>query len=115
MSRLQEWLKGGDPVASEPPLPDADVQRMRRRVIAAGQQHEPGFTAGRRALLGAATVALAGAAIGVVGWMGESRQEPREDGPANGATIAPPVTRQLIFETPGGTRVIWVFNPEFRE
>ena len=115
MSRLQELLKDGDPVVSDPSLPDADVQRMRRRVIAAGQQRERGFTVRRRALLGAATVVLAVAAIGVVRWMGESARESRKDGPANQANVAPPATRQLIFETPGGTRVIWVFNPEFRE
>jgi hypothetical protein len=88
---------------------------MRRHVIAAGQQSEPGFTAGRRALLGAATVALAVAAIGVVSWMGDSARESRQDGLADRAIVAPPVTRQLIFETPSGTRVIWLFNPEFRE
>jgi hypothetical protein len=115
MSRLQELLKDGDPAVSDPSLPDADVQRMRRRVIDAGQQGEPGFIMGRRALLGAATVALAVAAIGVVSWMGESGRGSREDGPADRANVAPPATRQLIFETPGGTRVIWVFNPEFRE
>ena len=114
MSRLQELLKEGDPVVSEPPLPAADVQQIRRRVIALGQQREPGFT-GRRALLGAATVVLAAAAIGLVTWTGESGRTSGEDVPANGATVGQPATRQLIFETPGGTRVIWVFNPEFRE
>jgi hypothetical protein len=114
MSRLQEWLKEGDPVASEPPLSNADAQRMRREIIAAGQQHERGFAVGSRGLLTAATVVLA-AAIGAVSWVDESRRASREDGPASGATADQPVVRQLFFEMPGGTRVIWVFNPEFRE
>jgi hypothetical protein len=115
MSRLQEWLKDGDPIASEPPLSDADVQRMRREVIAAGQHPDRGFAVRRRALLAPAAVVLAAAAIGVVSWRGESGQEPREDQPDTRATVGQPVTRQLFFETPGGTRIIWVFNPEFRE
>jgi hypothetical protein len=115
MSRLQDWLTEGDPVASEPSLPDADVQRMRRSVIAAGQQREPGFYAGRRALLGAAAVVLAAAAIGVVSWMGAPARESGEGEPAGRVTVGQPVTRQLFFETPGGTRIIWVFNPEFPE
>jgi hypothetical protein len=115
MSRLQEWLKHGDPVASEPPLPDEDVRRMRRRVIDAGQQRERSFEMGRLPRLAAAMVILAAAAIGVMSWRGPAGRDSGENGPASGATFAQPVTRQLIFETPGGTRVIWVFNPEFRE
>ena len=30
MNELRDWLKDADPVVNEPPLSDADVQRMRR-------------------------------------------------------------------------------------
>lgn len=113
MSRLRELLKNGDPVMSEPPLPDADVQRMRRRVIAAGQQRERGVGVGRPALFASGLVIFAAATIGLLSW-GWGR-ESSENGPAGRESAGQPATRQLIFETPGGTRVIWVFNPEFRE
>jgi hypothetical protein len=115
MSRLRELLRDGDPVAGEPPLPDAEVRRMRRRIVATGLPRERQFAVGRRTLLASASLVLAVAATGVVSWMGAPARESGADGPANDAKVEQPVTRQLIFETPGGTRVIWVFNPEFRE
>jgi hypothetical protein len=115
VSRLQELLKDGDPVVRDASLPAADVERMRRRVVDAEQQRERSFEIGRLPRLAAAMVILAAAAIGVVSWRSPAGRESSEKGPASRGAAMQPVTRQLIFETPGGTRVIWVFNPEFRE
>jgi hypothetical protein len=60
-------------------------------------------------------VILAAAAIGLVSSMGEPARQSGEGEPAGRVTVGQPATRQLFFETPGGTRVIWVFNPEFQE
>jgi hypothetical protein len=59
----------------------------------------------------AATVVLTMAAGVVAG----RRLPPPREAPAiaRADAAAPAARRQLQFATPGGTRVIWVFNPEF--
>ena len=69
----------------------------------------------RRPLPLAAAAALIASVSGVVGDRFLSRSEFQE--PVS--TVAAPIAsgdaerRQLQFATPGGTRIIWVFDPEF--
>lgn len=114
MNPLQQLLKDSDPVAQEPPLPEDSIQHMRRAVIAAVDDRESPFIPWCRLVLTAATLAVVLGAVtriartGMPQWLAPSA-------PADLEAIGEPATRQLQFSTPGGTRVIWVFNPEFEQ
>jgi hypothetical protein len=110
MSSLQEQLKDADPVAHEPPLSNELVQQMRQAVLTSARAvrsrrvttHKAGW-----AVAGvAAVVALA---VGVNRWS-DTRSAAVGPVPTDGTTET---TRQVQFATPGGTRVIWVFNADF--
>lgn len=118
MSELNELLKAGDPANHEPPLPLVDVQRM-RRVVMSTPPIEP-RTWWPQPLAVAAALALTIAAAVSLG-----RQVPGSDNvtPLDGRTDhtrlassgdSEATTRQLRFETPGGTQIIWVFDEEFK-
>jgi hypothetical protein len=63
----------------------------------------------------AATIALTLAAGITVGrLLPPPREMPREARAIAQAADATGARRQLQFATPGGTRVIWVFDPEFK-
>jgi hypothetical protein len=114
MNDVRDWLKDADPVANEPPLSDADVQRMRRAVVTASEP-SPSFADWARGSWAAATVAIAlMIAVGMNRWITPaSNVEINRD-------VAPAVAsdnvtrRQMQLIAPGGTRVIWVFNDEFK-
>jgi hypothetical protein len=102
---LREQLRTTDPVAGEPGLSQTEVQAMRRAVVsAATDTRRAGWSPGRLAVAGALafTVVLAVFA-------GSIFERGREE------SIPPLATelRQLQFETPGGTRVVWVLNSQF--
>jgi hypothetical protein len=114
MRDIHTWLELADPLKHESPLADADLQRMRRTIITAA--HEPAV---RPTLWWGHWIAAAVAvAVLVIVSTYRSGRAPlgvaRDDAGASIAT-EPPVTtpRQLEFVTPGGTRVIWYFNPDF--
>ena len=119
MSDVGKWLRDADPLAHEAGLSDVDVQVMRRATMAAA---EPRGTASLwpGPLLVATTVAVTLAA-GVI--VGRRLPAPRGVVSVRGPVIGPSTDvagshvsarRQLQFATPGGTRVIWVFDPEFK-
>jgi hypothetical protein len=62
----------------------------------------------------AATIALTLAAGITVGRLLPPRETLREAPAIAQAADATGARRQLQFATPGGTRVIWVFDPEFK-
>ena len=102
---ISERLRTTDPVAHEPGLSVMEIQAMRRAIVAAATEARPaGWSPWRLALAGtlAFTVVLA-VFIGTV--FAPGRQE----------SAQPEATeqRQLQFETPGGTRVVWVLNSKF--
>ena len=111
MNDVRDRLK--DAVAVDAALSDDDAQRMRRVVMAAAAE-QPVSQAWARAKWAAGGLAIVAIAIGVNSWL-----EPRGVRPAipsnppvvNGASAS---RRQMQFTTPGGTRVIWVFNEEFK-
>ena len=111
MTWLKRTLRDADPVAHEPPLSQADAQRMRRVVLNAAQASPARTTLRRRAMWAVAAAAVVATAVGAGRWSDViHRQTPVQ--PSEGGEAAP---RQLQFATPGGTRVIWVFNPQFKQ
>jgi hypothetical protein len=117
MNNISELLKHGDPIAREPrPGPD-DLQRMRRIATTTLPESTPRFWP--RPAIVAATVAAAIASSVALG-----RQLPHPLARASRSgdmarraeqlETPEPQTRQLQFETPGGTRIIWVFDPNFK-
>ena len=116
MNEISKLLRDGDPLTSEPPRSPSDVQRMRRGVLAgASSRPAPWWP---QPILVAATIALTLAAGVAIGRRLPPPREPTvRDGRAGGqapALVSPePARRQLQFATPGGTRIIWVFNSDF--
>jgi hypothetical protein len=118
MTDFHDWLKEGDPIASEPPLSDADVQRMRQVVVAASDERRPFFADLARASWAAATVMVAlTIAAGVQQWF-TPQSETRSADVRTASTVAAPAPgarRQVQLIAPGGTRVIWIFNADFQQ
>jgi hypothetical protein len=96
-------------------LSEPDAQRMRRAIVAAASEPRVRTAFWPQPLAVAATIALTMAASVAVG----RHIQPRALGgePAGASTnqiAALKDVRQLQFATPGGTRVIWVFNQDFQ-
>lgn len=101
---LRRLLERGDPAADGlEPSPD-DIARLRRHVLLAAE------TPARR-VRGVAWVMVAAAlcAVAVLGPRLARRAAPLPD-PATTVTQV----RQIHFQTPGGTRLIWVLRPADR-
>jgi hypothetical protein len=117
LNGLRDALVEGDPVAREGGLPSAEANRVRRVVVAAARnEREAAFWPGP--MFVAATLA-ATLLVGIVGGSRLPRSETtrhaittatRTDAPS---ALQVAERRQLQFATPGGTRIIWVFDPEF--
>lgn len=109
MKTWQALLREGDP-AAEARLPAPDAERMRRVVVAAAREAQPATFPWYRPLAMAALVVMmigVGAAIG-------QRAEWADVPPPSAAALGDDGDRrQLQFSTPGGTRIIWVFDSEF--
>ena len=114
MSNLGKQLRDGDPLADAPTLSLLDVQRIRRMVVA--EAGRPPALWSPRPLMVAATVA-ATLVAGVVIGQRLPRQMPLRAGsierPDTGAANSDKARRQVQFDTPGGTRIIWVIDPDF--
>jgi hypothetical protein len=96
--------------ADAEPLAPEDVLAMRRTVVAAVRDGSSGRLR-RRYLAIAATVVLTIGAGVAVGRRFETR-EPAAAAPAEAVRPARVEQLQLQFATPGGTRIIWVFNSD---
>src|ERR1035437_7427162 len=109
MNDLGKWLRDADPLAPgnvEVGFAPADAQTVRRGMLAAlvEGRTEEGFWPQPLTL-----------ASGVVlGPHLPSLRDAARDAPARGGGAQIAELRQLQFATPGGTRVIWVFNPDFQ-
>jgi hypothetical protein len=111
MKDLSGWLRAADAAADGCAMTDDEVAAMRRAVVETARAARAEPHAWQRPVALAATAALT-LAMGVLVGHQTSRPEPRVyDPPSPGASIETP--RQLQFSTPGGTRIIWVFDPEF--
>lgn len=105
----QRLLRDADPL-DDNTLPPEAADAIRRRVIAAAQNVPAAPLLWPRAVAVAATIALmiaGGTAVGLR--MPEHQSVLPEAGAMPDAAGEP---RQLQFSTPGGTRIIWVFNSE---
>jgi hypothetical protein len=117
MNTLRDWLQHADPVAREHPLTEEDAQRMRRVVLAAVEER-PRLLIWRHSVWAAATVAVALVAVaGVARWWRPAAEDPaivERGSDSSHQRVDSSTRRQLLFATPGGTRVIWVFTPDFK-
>jgi hypothetical protein len=121
MGSWKAALIGGDPVAREGELSAADAEAMRRAIVSATDSRAPAAFWPRPMFL-AATVAVT-MIVGLVLGAGLPRMETRITKRPTSTRLAAfetstPAThfaerRQLQFATPGGTRIIWVFDPAF--
>ena len=116
MKDIGTWLRAGDPLGGDPGIRADDGRAMRRLVVSGVGEGGLAPTKRRRREVGwprpvlvAATVAGT-IAIGILA----GRLMPARDAAAPGrSTPERTERRQLQFATPGGTRVIWVFDPDF--
>lgn len=115
-THLTRLLQDADPVHEEGQLGSDDAQRIRRTVLAALPEQSPTRTPWHRPFALAA-VALLFLALGTMaGHRVLTRRVPVPpaadlavvDGQGGGER------RQLQFSTPGGTRVIWIFDDNLR-
>ena len=113
MKDIKAVLHEGDPGAGpeEQGLSPAQAAALRRHILNATVRPDVVRTPWQQPLAVAAMVALTIAA-GVAAGMrfapaGTVSDVPAASTPADGR-------RQLQFSTPGGTRIIWVFDPEFQ-
>jgi hypothetical protein len=116
MKELRDWLKAEDPVAHEPALSVTDAQRMRRTIVAAGESHDSPFADWARGSWAAATVIVAlTIAVSMSRWLTLS-PDARHEVDAVPRVLPPEAgtRRQVQMIAPGGTRVIWIFNADFK-
>jgi hypothetical protein len=111
MSNWKDMLRAHDPAAGAT-LPADDAAAMRRRVVGAVPAAKTSPAWWPQPLAFAAMVVLmivagvvAGRRLPVVEQRAEVEDVPR--------AIDAGERRQLQFATPGGTRIIWIFDPQF--
>lgn len=109
MIDLRSRLQVGDPLARETKLSSADRERMRSRLRSAAIDIAP--TQRGRWPAVAAAMLLVGVAAALV--VPGPHSPPPAVSPTHVTASDLPLARQLQFSTPGGTRVIWTFNPNF--
>lgn len=106
MTDLRNHFREGDPLRHEPGLSADDVEMIRRAMLTelrASSDHRHTVPI---ALVLAVTIACALAAAVFFG----VRYRPVSKDIKQPQAVE---QRQLQFETPGGTRIIWVLNPGF--
>ena len=107
---LRSWLREGDPAWDRSGLSQADASRIRMAMLdeAARRGRAPAFE-WDRALAVAAVVVL----MLVTGIYGGQRLPESSGQRAAALGQGTGMPRQLQFATPGGTRIIWIFDPDF--
>jgi hypothetical protein len=117
MNDVGKWLRDADPLAPgslDVGFTPADAQTVRRAMLAALGERRADAWLWPRPLAIAATVALTLASGVVLGRHLPSLRDAAGQLPTHAGGVPVAEVRQLQFATPGGTRVIWVFNPEFQ-
>jgi len=110
--RLRELLRAADPVAGgSAEQEEAALRRIGARLTAAAAEARP-----RRAWAPIAAFALL-LAVALLAPLVRDRRPAPEATSASGTSRSAPMPsvgrQQLQFETPGGTRLIWVLDPAF--
>ena len=113
MKNLADILREGDP-AADSELSTMQVDAMRRTVLDAARRPDVVRTPWHQPLAMATMVALMISA-GIVAGRRLDDNDVENVGPQPEPVRPAPTEqrRQLQFSTPGGTRIIWVFDPEF--
>ena len=110
MRDLKSRLRDADPLAREGDMAPADVQRMRHAILSTSRESQPRRSRVSIAIAATLLVGTAGAALATRALVNGTAPMMQE---TVSAPIAQPATRQLLFVAPGGTRLIWTFNPNF--
>jgi|SRR5262245_53880380 len=113
MKDIGRLLRDGDPVALEPEMSAADVQAMRRAVLAALATTDRATSRWPGPLLAGAAVTAALAAGVFLGLRTSPPHMSHIEAALTHTSDAEGARRQLQFASPGGTRIIWVFDSEF--
>jgi hypothetical protein len=115
MTDLRRRLVEGDPLRNEATLAPPDVTRIRRRVIdaATAQPFVHQWTVSVSVAVVLLLVVAAGVGVTRSRLAGEPRSAALVEKPIAAGAPHQPLRRQLQFATPGGTRVIWIFNDAF--
>jgi len=105
--QLASWLQAGDPAGHEAPLTAEETALLRRNIRQAAVERRPSRF-GRPLIW-----AVAAAAMGLLALLISLTRPPVEtDPPLVLAEAGQPSSRQIQFETPGGTRIIWVLKKD---
>ena len=111
---LQQLLREGDPLRAEPALAETDVLELRALVRSVRLQPDPAPTLPLRTwIVGGTFAAACLAAALVASWPSPAGRSATPVERVAGASVRTTELRQIYFSTRGGTRVIWVFNPDF--
>jgi hypothetical protein len=111
MKTWQALLRAHDP-AGDTRLPPEQASNIRAVAVTAAAQARPQGVAWQRPLAMAAIILLM-VGSGVVAGLRVADRNRNESVAAVDPGEEPAERRQLQFSTPGGTRIIWVFNSEF--
>lgn len=113
---LGALLRAADPAAIDPAIEAAALARLARRVERIDPRRAPTHRVRSLLLLPAAAALVAAVLLLGRGAPREASESAPSADPVAGATtfgshdpLAEP--RQLQFETPGGTRVVWLLDP----
>jgi hypothetical protein len=107
MRDLRERLQTDDPLAHEPPLGAIEVETMRRRIVGYEPESRPRWSI--TAMLAVALVALLGLGAALTRPIAGTDAPSLDHASGGGSHL-----RQFQMQTPGGTRVIWIINPDFQ-
>jgi hypothetical protein len=107
MRDVRAWLKEGDPLNDQPGPSADDMRMMRQVVVAAANESMTVDWSWPRPWMLATAIGLA-LAIGIS--IGTRLPHDAATAPVKSQTIE---RRQIQFETPAGTRIIWVLSSDF--
>ena len=114
MTRIGDALRDADPLRDEPSLPAEDVRAIRQLVLKTAREN------GRARFFWMQPMAVAAVVVAMIGiGITAGRRLPpvspvSETHLQSARSLDEGVEpRQLQFATPGGTRIIWVFDPQF--
>lgn len=115
MTDINRLLKEADPLQHDDGLTSADAQSIRREMLGAIDDPVVTVPAWRRPMTIAAAAAVILGVSGIVGHRNSSIGiDSRESTSALVDAGSSDTPRQLQFATPGGTRIIWIFDQNVR-
>lgn len=114
MPDIKKLLEEGDPLRSEQPLSAVEAQVLRTAMLEAAVVAPRNIVSAWHRPLAVAVVLIV--LIGLGGITSDRAVTPATE-PAGAADVTPAAEngerRQIQFATPGGTRIIWILDPQF--